>query len=312
MADLRAELLHALQARGKVRERGDIADFFCPRHEDGKNPAAWLGQARWGCNACGFEEPLETLASELGVPVAPRGYTVEQYADEKGFTLPLLARWGVCTGQDDKGRAVVVIPYRDKDGAVLRNKLRGANGAKWWEGKHRPVYLYGLDQLHAAASERPVILVEGESDCHAAWSQDVLAVGVPGATAWRSEWRQYLDGRTVFVWQEPDAGGERLVRSLAADLPKARVILADGVKDLADLHRREGKNFRQALYAMMESAVPIGVAQPPVTFDPVLGATLEEFIRDAQRPVDAVPTPLPTWNQSCRDEGGGVGLARGW
>lgn len=29
-------------------------------------------------------------------------------------------------------------------------------------------------------------------------------------------------------------------------------------------------------------------------------------------PIQAVPTPLPTWNRYCRDDGGGVGIARGW
>ena len=29
-------------------------------------------------------------------------------------------------------------------------------------------------------------------------------------------------------------------------------------------------------------------------------------------PVQAIPTPLPTWNRLCRDEGGGIGLACGW
>ena len=31
-----------------------------------------------------------------------------------------------------------------------------------------------------------------------------------------------------------------------------------------------------------------------------------------RQPVDAVPTSFPTWDRLCRDEGGGVGLARGW
>lgn len=30
------------------------------------------------------------------------------------------------------------------------------------------------------------------------------------------------------------------------------------------------------------------------------------------KPVDATPTPLASWNKSCRDDGGKVGLARGW
>lgn len=35
-------------------------------------------------------------------------------------------------------------------------------------------------------------------------------------------------------------------------------------------------------------------------------------LREQSKPVDAVPTPLDTWNRNCRDDGGGRGLARGW
>jgi replicative DNA helicase len=47
-------------------------------------------------------------------------------------------------------------------------------------------------------------------------------------------------------------------------------------------------------------------------FDRVLGPLLDEVDRKKKEPVDAVPTHLPIWNRCCRDEGGGVGLARGW
>lgn len=41
------------------------------------------------------------------------------------------------------------------------------------------------------------------------------------------------------------------------------------------------------------------------------GAVAGHF-RAQEKPVDAVPTPFATWNWHCRDDGGGVGLARGW
>ena len=47
-------------------------------------------------------------------------------------------------------------------------------------------------------------------------------------------------------------------------------------------------------------------------FDRVLGPLLEEVNETKLAPVDAVPTHLPYWNKCCRDEGGGIGLARGW
>jgi len=35
------------------------------------------------------------------------------------------------------------------------------------------------------------------------------------------------------------------------------------------------------------------------------------FVKQA-RPVDAIPTPLPKWNELCGDQGGKIGLAKGW
>lgn len=47
-------------------------------------------------------------------------------------------------------------------------------------------------------------------------------------------------------------------------------------------------------------------------FDVIDGQLLREQIVKAQLPIDAVPTPFPAWNNACRDEGGGEGLALGW
>jgi replicative DNA helicase len=39
---------------------------------------------------------------------------------------------------------------------------------------------------------------------------------------------------------------------------------------------------------------------------------LEQLREQNRAPIDAVPTHLPQWNKMCRDEGGGIGVARGW
>ena len=43
---------------------------------------------------------------------------------------------------------------------------------------------------------------------------------------------------------------------------------------------------------------------------------IEEFARQQSRPlakgIDYIPTPFPSWNRCCRDDGGGEGLAMGW
>jgi replicative DNA helicase len=45
----------------------------------------------------------------------------------------------------------------------------------------------------------------------------------------------------------------------------------------------------------------------------ILGSAFRlRFERRQLAPIDASPTPLAGWNRVCRDDGGGVGLARGW
>lgn len=61
----------------------------------------------------------------------------------------------------------------------------------------------------------------------------------------------------------------------------------------------------------IETFKPSNGSAPP-EFDRVLGPLLDEIDLKKKAPVDAVPTHLPVWNRCCRDEGGGVGLARGW
>lgn len=47
-------------------------------------------------------------------------------------------------------------------------------------------------------------------------------------------------------------------------------------------------------------------------FEPLDANFFDGLDERKRKPVDAVPTPLPGWNRVCRDEGGGIGLARGW
>lgn len=314
--DLRGAVLSALAgARFKLNRKAKPNTFCCPRHED-KTPSAWIGDNAWGCHACGFTESLTSLAGELGVAIPERkarGLTVKDYAERKGFSEVNLAKWGVRDGTGKFGDPVVVIPYLAADGTLLREKHRTHKGT-FWAGEKGATFLYGLNILAQQPADAPLLLVEGESDCHAAWHKGVLAVGVPGATGWKSEWRALIGARPVYAWQEPDTAGATFVAKLAADFPDVRVIAAEpgGAKDLAELFKATGAGFKKALEARMAAALPANRRAPEVPFDAILGGVLDAIKRDKLAPIDAVPTPFPSWNTACRGAGGGVGLARGW
>ena len=80
--------------------------------------------------------------------------------------------------------------------------------------------------------------------------------------------------------------------------------------------------IQQQIYAnrmpTSDTVVPPEEVEVP---EPVLVTQVTDLMRPGQitkhmenleLPVEAIPTPFPMWNQQCRDEGGGVGLALGW
>src|SRR5690349_16830733 len=108
--DLQAECAAALQTRGnKPKRRGDKFEFRCHRHDD-KNASAFLGNKRWGCLACGIEEPIELLCADLGIEVPKSGmsFTLEDYAELKGFSVATLQKWGLKSVSGAYGDVVAI------------------------------------------------------------------------------------------------------------------------------------------------------------------------------------------------------------
>lgn len=309
-----------LRGRYGAKKSGKAIAFRCVRHTDSTS-SAWLGDHAWGCSACGFTEPLATLGEALGVTLpddaAPSGLTLQEYAERKGLSLAGLAKAGVEQRTGKFGDAIIAMPYRRADGSVIRTKCRTRKGTFWdRDGEGTP--LYGQDVL--AASTGPVLIVEGESDCHAGWQRGVTVVGLPGASQWKPDYAALLANREVIVWQEPDEGGATMVSAISASLPKARVLRevkhhGEIVKDMCDLHQSvqsHGDDWATVWAGILTTATPIGAEPPAVAFDSITGDTLLQMLDEKLAPVDAVPTPLELWNKACGSSGGGVGIARSW
>lgn len=303
-----------------AKKSGKSIAFRCPRHSD-STASAWLGEHAWGCSACGFTEPLRTLGDELGVALPDersKGLTLAEYCERKELSRTTLDKAGVTERVGQYGDPILAIPYRDASGHTIRTKLRTRTGTFWdKDGVGTP--LYGQDVLAQTPISVPVLLVEGESDCHAGWQRGLCVVGLPGASQWKSDYTALLKDRPVFVWQEPDEGGATLVSAVARDLPKARVIREVSyedsiVKDLCDLHQRipDDDEFEAVVQALRDRATPIGAEAPAMQFDSITGTTLTQILDEKLAPIDAVPTPLPGWNTLCHGGGGGIGIARGW
>jgi DNA-binding transcriptional ArsR family regulator len=244
----------------------------CPAHPDDE-PSLSLavtpdGQLLWKCFAgCSQETVLEAFRRRGLLPAGgsgspgPAGLTVETLAEAKGLPAEFLRGLGLV---DIKlqGRPAVVIPYYDRDGnesAVrYRLALQGAARFRWRRGSR--VLPYGLDRLKEVRKAGWVILVEGESDTWVCWLNGVPALGVPGASTWHPAWADQLDGLKVYVWKEPDRGGDTLATAVLRDLPDALVIEPPaGVKDVCDLWLWTGRDpakFKAELNALMARARP--------------------------------------------------------
>jgi hypothetical protein len=312
-----------LRGSHSAKKTGKAINFRCMRHPD-TTASAWLGDHAWGCLACGFSEPLTTLADALGVTLPDEakvgtGLTLDEYAERKGLLVSALQQHGVEERVGKYGGSIVAIPYLDKHGVLIRTKCRTRKGTFWApDGEGTP--LYGQHVLAKAPLSDPVIIVEGESDCHAGWQRGVTVVGLPGASMWKPDYTALLNGRHVIVWQEPDEGGATMVAAISASLPKAKVLRdvqyqGSRVKDLCDLHQlvqASGEEWGMVWRGVLATATPIGAESPAMTFDDLTGDTLDAMLDEKLAPIDAVPTMLPALNALCRGGGGGVGFARSW
>jgi len=224
-----------------------------PAHGDTHVGSFSVSERGFYCQVCGYSGSLTKLAHDLGIPT-PRagsrleGCTLQAYADAKRLPVGFLKGLGLDDGiyrSKNDDTPCVDIPYRAPGGQVTATRKRTElykrkNGKdyrfRWVIGSK--LSLYGLWRLPEIRAAGWVLLVEGESDCHTAWLYGLPALGVPGASNWRAEWKAQIEGLDVYAWQEPDGGGVTFVSALAGKgLPEARGLTPPaGVKDLSDAH----------------------------------------------------------------------------
>jgi len=128
----------------------------------------------------------------------------------------------------------ITIPIRDHDGqlqGLLRYdpspvrrgpKMRAAPGSR-----------LGLIPHPSRAPGPDVLLCEGPADMLAARAARLPAIAVPSATAWRTEWTQQLQRRSVTIMMDADAPGRRAARTIVQDFAGAGIPVQ--VVDLAPL-----------------------------------------------------------------------------
>ncbi len=245
---------------------------LCPYHADSHPTNFSVSERGYNCLACGAKGGLKSLAAKLGVgaPDLP-GLTLEDYAAYKQLPVAFLRQLGLSTvmwHSRNGDQPEIHMPYRDEHGKTIRVRRRLAlrktlsgpdNRFRWAKGN--AMALYGLWRLAEIRREGWVVLVEGESDCHTLWFYGVPALGIPGAQNYRAEWTAALSGLDLYVWREPDEGGDKMVEKLRPLLPTAHVIMPpEGVKDISEAHCA-GRDIPALVAELKASARPIGETQ---------------------------------------------------
>ncbi len=278
MATPIASVLSKLEA---VRREGHGWSARCPAHED-DDPSLSVSEGEEGrvlmyCHAgCRTDDVVAELGLELrdlfpeggeggqapssGATAPLGGCSLADYADAKGLPIEFLRELGL-TDLFISSAPAVNIPYRDESGQEIavrfRTSLDGGDRFRWRKGsKALP---YGLWRLDEARSAGAITIVEGESDAQTLWLHDIPALGVPGASTWRSEWAACLDGiQRIDVVIEPDAGGAAVLdwlgRSSFRD--RVRLIRLEGVKDPSELYLGAVSDFTERWARAVAAAQP--------------------------------------------------------
>lgn len=148
-----------------------------------------------------------------------------------------------------KWRGRLVIPWHGPNGAVETLQGRLLEAGREGEGKYNlpagrePRWPWGVAELvERGDGDTRVAFVEGAVDavsfnalCESI-GHNCIAVGLPGASAWRDEWAELARGRVAVVALDGDAGGARA----APRIKSALVRVATEVHDRSPV---EGKDW---------------------------------------------------------------------
>ena len=195
------------------------------------------------------EKPKPKQTGGDGPSLAP--YSVEQYSFDKRLPVDfLIETCRVTTKKERAGLPCLQMPYFTEDGqqAAVRKRY-GKKEFRWQRGSAGKICLYGEWRLPEIRKVGWAILVEGESDTQSLWYMGLPAIGVAGASMFKSYQAATIQRLKLYIHKEPDGGGETFTSKLFRGLKEGgftgEIYLWScdrlGTKDPSDLYIKHGK-----------------------------------------------------------------------
>lgn len=175
---------------------------------------------------------------------------LEKYLASRAWPREVVEEFGLCVVTDSHGAPRIRHPYfTPNKERVLWWQDRGTKQSKtkWLSPSGSSSTLYNLPSLTNNKLE-VVFLCEGPADTITAANalrgvHRVAVVGIPGASAWKHEYRVLFDSVRVVIATDNDKAGEQLARTLAEEIEcTTRLDLEPGT-DLTDTALTFGVEF---------------------------------------------------------------------
>lgn len=150
-------------------------------------------------------------------------------------------------------RGRLCIPYLTPTGAVTA-RFRSIDGTepKYMGMPGHPTKLFGVTNIANPFNEI-IVITEGEIDAITLSKVGVPAVGIPGATNWKSHYNNLFEGFTqVWVVGDGDRAGREFIERVIEGVPWASpVYVGDGL-DINSIYTKYGEEAVQSLFKLEE------------------------------------------------------------
>jgi 5S rRNA maturation endonuclease (ribonuclease M5) len=174
---------------------------------------------------------VKSYSANVGVAeeyLAGRGISLElAQARELGVVIdPIPGHEGL--------RGFLSIPYQTENGPVnmafrclRKHDCKSTSCPKYLNAPGAGTNMFSVQSFQTAGSS--IAICEGEIDVISANIAGITAVGVSGATKWKSHWdRIFEDFTSIYIMQDGDAAGEKFGNKMVEKFKAIRVVMPDG------------------------------------------------------------------------------------